>query len=477
MASLVTTGLATVVGAGAAATATILTGGAAAPVIAAAVAGGAILSDVAWSGWKFIRDNVLDQHGCYVQYLSKNGQPMDAGLSYNQGMVVGKYHSKALLPGLLGVNTRKLVRTPEGYAYIRTDDLLKNLGWKEKEISDLVRHISFENALVNAQIIKYAGIGPEKAGLNQFFKVIVKASNFVDGDTIDVVDILRPGSAPFRIRFEGINTAELNKISGTIVNAQYEQVNSAVINTDSAGGRALLYVMESLKNKIFVLRVAPNGQFSAEITLNTEVFDAGASQNNPNNYLQDTSVQDNGFGQKTEVTYGRTLGTIFHRIPTSEIDLIISQVKSIFIDKSSNIPQVKQAVKDSVYSDKMLNAGVQVLNQKFDTVYVEVEKLNSDRNYFSTTGEDDPLSGLSEDKIKVFNNLVEIKIIEALYSKASEWPLILWDEYYSDGTPASLNWELVIANLANVYTKSLLYNMDSVNLDSENIGELGTIRN
>jgi hypothetical protein len=477
MASLVTTGLATVVGAGAAATATILTGGAAAPVIAAAVAGGAILSDVAWSGWKFIRDNVLDQHGCYVQYLSRNGQPMDAGLSFNQGMVVGKYHSKALLPGLLGVNTRKLVRTPEGYAYIRTDDLLKNLGWKEKEISDLVRHISFENALVNAQVIKYAGIGPEKAGLNQFFKVIVKASGFVDGDTIDVVDILRPGSAPFRIRFEGINTAELNKIKGTIVNSQYEQVDSAVINTDSAGGRALLYVMESLKDKIFVLRVAPNGQFSAEVTLNTEVFDAGAAQNTPDNYLQDTSVQDNGFGQKTEITYGRTLGTIFHRIPTSEIDLIISQIRSIFIDKSSNITQVKQAVKDSIYSDKMLNAGVQVLNQKFDTAYAEVEKLNSDRNYFSTTGEEDPLSNLSEDKVKVFNNLVEIKIIESLYAKASEWPLILWDEYYSDGTPASLNWELVIANLANVYTKSLLYNMDSVNLDSENIGELGTIRN
>jgi hypothetical protein len=125
----------------------------------------------------------------------------------------------------------------------------------------------------------------------------------------------------------------------------------------------------------------------------------------------------------------------------------------------------------------MLNAGVQVLNQKFDTAYAEVEKLNSDRNYFSTTGEEDPLSNLSEDKVKVFNNLVEIKIIESLYAKASEWPLILWDEYYSDGTPASLNWELVIANLANVYTKSLLYNMDSVNLDSENIGELGTIRN
>jgi len=219
IAGLVGTGVATVLGAGAAIGLTAITGGAAVPFLAAAGAaftGGAIAGDLAWTGWKHIRDNLLDQHGCYVQYLSKNGQSMDAGLSYNQGMVVGKYHSKAMLPWLLGVNSRRLVRTAEGNAYIRTDDLLKNLGWKEKEISDLVKHISYENALVNAQVIKYAGIGPEKAGLNQFFKVLCKVDRFIDGDTIDVVDVLRPGSTPFRVRFEGINAAELNKISGKV---------------------------------------------------------------------------------------------------------------------------------------------------------------------------------------------------------------------------------------------------------------------
>lgn len=219
IAALVGTGVATVLGAGAAVGLTVLTGGAAVPVLAAAgaaFAGGSIGGDLAWTGWRHIRDNLLDQHGCYVQYLTKNGQPMDAGLSYNQGMVVGKYHSKALLPWLLGVNSRKLVRTQEGNAYIRTDDLLKNLGWKEKEVSDLVRHISYENALVNAQVIKYAGIGPEKAGLNQFFKVLCKVDKFIDGDTVDVVDILRPGSPPFRVRFDGINAAELNRMTSTV---------------------------------------------------------------------------------------------------------------------------------------------------------------------------------------------------------------------------------------------------------------------
>jgi hypothetical protein len=90
-----------------------------------------IVGQLAWSGWKWVRDNVLDQHGCYVQYLNKNGQPMDAGLSYNQGMVVGMHHSKALLPGILGV--RRKVRTAEGYTYVRSDDLFQSLGWKETE--------------------------------------------------------------------------------------------------------------------------------------------------------------------------------------------------------------------------------------------------------------------------------------------------------------------------------------------------------
>ena len=82
----------------------------------ALIAGTILTGGLAWKGWKWVRDNVLDQHGCYVQYLNRNGQPMDAGLSFNQGMVVGSHHSKALLPGLLG--TRVKARTPEGNAYV-----------------------------------------------------------------------------------------------------------------------------------------------------------------------------------------------------------------------------------------------------------------------------------------------------------------------------------------------------------------------
>jgi hypothetical protein len=33
-----------------------------------------------------------------------------------------------------------------------------------------------------------------------------------------------------------------------------------------------------------------------------------------------------------------------------------------------------------------------------------------------------------------------------------------WDEYYDDGSPLTLNWELVINGLAKVYNKGLLLN-------------------
>ena len=485
--AMVTTGLVTVLGAGAAVAATVLTGGAAVPLlglVGAGVVGGGIFGDMAWSGWSHIKNNLLDQHGCYVQYLTKNGQPMDAGLSYNQGMVVGKYHSKALLPGLLGVNSRKLIRTPEGYSHIRTDDLLKNLGWKEKEISDLVRHISYENALVNAQVIKYSGIGPEKAGMNQFFKVVCKVTQFIDGDTFVVEDILRPGSTPFKVRLEGINAAEINKISGTgPLVGRGPNYGDIPINTDPAtlswidptspGGRALAYVYESLVGRVFVLRVAPSVDGRLDVKpLTQDDFTAGAERNNPDYYLKDTNVYDNGFGTQIQDSYDRVMGSIFYRIPSNDLDSIFQFVKNTFINLNKDPSLIEEKVKGSIYSDVLANSGTQVIYQKFSSLLSllkSVERLPGNNNYYYySNGENDLIDGLSESNITLFNALIDIKILELLYVKSSEWPLILWDEYYDDGTPATLNWELVVSNLAGVYTKGLLYNTSNFTLDTSN---------
>ena len=98
-----------------------------------------------------------------------------------------------------------------------------------------------------------------------------------------------------------------------------------------------------------------------------------------------------------------------------------------------------------------------------------VERLPGNNNYYYySNGENDLIDGLSESNITLFNALIDIKILELLYVKSSEWPLILWDEYYDDGTPATLNWELVVSNLAGVYTKGLLYNTSNFTLDTSN---------
>ena len=49
-------------------------------------------------------------------------------------------------------------------------------------------------------------------------------------------------------------------------------------------------------------------------------------------------------------------------------------------------------------------------------------------------------------------------ILLKVYNKASEWPMTEWDEYYADGTPVTLNWELIINGLGKVYTASLSLN-------------------
>jgi hypothetical protein len=75
--------------------------------------------------------------------------------------------------------------------------------------------------------------------------------------------------------------------------------------------------------------------------------------------------------------------------------------------------------------------------------------------HFETTGETDPLNGLSNIEIRAFDALVDMLILLKVYNKASEWPMTEWDEYYEDGSPVTLNWELVVSGLAKVYTAGL----------------------
>jgi hypothetical protein len=515
----------------------------------AAGIGGYAGGGLAWKGWSWIRDNVLDQHGCYIQYLNKNGQAMDAGLNQSgQGMVVGRYHTKKLLPGILGVATK--VRTPEGNSYIRTDDLLKSLGWREKEINDLTRYISLENAMVNAQVLKYSGVGPEKAGLNRFFKIICRVTNVRDGDTIDVVDIFDSEQREFGVRFDAINTPELNVIktdtsvsapktvsiesiqivpggenglnlmiirtpvqeylndddiaivsipnynganfkkSAKIITASprvkiedyendlldvYENIPKAfVIETSlpltnitnvsnatatvhgydstkfslnkSAGGKSALFTQNALKDKIIILRVSPDKK-KATATIQESDFEAGTEKNKYSKRLYNKDV------------YSRILGTIFYKTSLDVQESLSLQINNLFIKNIKlGLSPLKTALKNSLYND--------VFVSRFNEIYeaVQASSMNEGAgDYINKYAKNNStLMSMSAEQKQAYNTYYNIRILQNIYDNVSDWPNISWDEYYEDGTPASLNWELVVNGLAKVDTKGLLIEQDSV---------------
>ena len=480
-----------------------------------------------WKGWSWIRDNVLDQHGCYIQYLNRNGQAMDAGLNQSgQGMVVGRYHTKKLLPGILGVTNK--VRTPEGNSYIRTNDLLKSLGWREKDITSLVRYISFENALVNAQVLKYSGIGPDAAGLTRFFKVICRVTNIVDGDTIDVVDIFDDSQKEFRIRFNGMNTPELNIIKtdmdnsgittklnevsiqngiakfftledsgfhsddivviknalGLNTTAKIEQVekeigeegtkywfslqttfpdraletisgtatvysrsSGALISPKSPGGKATLFTQNAIANKLIVLRVSPN-QERVSAAFVEDSFEAGNTEyNNPEYYQKDI------FGS-------RTLGVIFYKAPENIIQSIKTEANSIFESRITLSPSaLVKSLGDTFY--------IESFKTRYESIATSIP-AETMVDYASQSAVTRIKEATAEKKL-AYNQYISSRILQYIYDKVSEWPNIEWDEYYEDGTPVSLNWELVTQNLANVYTKGLLIEQPSVITASESL--------
>lgn len=423
----------------------------------AAVAAPAALlfGQLIWKGWRWVRDNLLDQHGAYVQYLNKNGQPMDAGLSYNQGMIVGRYHSKALLPGILGL--RKKTRTAEGYAYIRTDDQLKALGWTEKQTNELVRYISYENAIIHAQVLDLSGLGPEKTGFEPFFKVFCrldtneglplggdkKLSGVKDADTIAVVDVL--SGAKFTVRLDGINAPEKSAVTYQYPDDPGNPLQ--IISKQSPGYKSTAFTYNALKDKVFLLRIkkAANGSFQADLSEDT--FAPGSQFNKEQNYLKEI--------------FGRTLATIFYKTSDNELSNIKYSVLNIFKENIKDVSEIRKKFRQSLAS---LVLGVEQLYMKVEksTMDLIVENSNPSSVDYNSLKIDHSknLPGseiLSTIQLKkMYSAMVEIKILDNLYGASSKWPLVLWDEYYDDGTPYTLNWELVINNLANVFTNDLV---------------------
>jgi len=396
-----------------------------------------------------------------VQYLNKNGQPMDAGLSYNQGMVVGRYHSKALLPGMLGV--RRKVRTADGYAYVRSDDIFKSLGWQETEIKELVRYISYENALVHAQVLNLSGLGPEKTTFEPFFKILCRLDTTIgientgvkDADTIRVVDILSGNS--FDVRFDGINAPEKSVVTSAYYNQQPSEVE--IIDKSSPGFKSSQFTINALKGRVFLLRVKKSretGGLASESDI--ENFEPGAGFNKETNYLKEI--------------YGRTLATIFYNVSEEKLISLKDFVYNLFVLYNFDKSKIKKAFKDSFYENSVIYTKYSVIfnninssSERFKDSIVGAPVVDHITNYIVGNNE------ITNPELRrLFSVMVEMKILEQIYKSASRWPMVLWDEYYDDGTPYTLNWELVINNLATVFTNDLLTESDSVNKAIDSVG-------
>jgi hypothetical protein len=401
------------------------------PILGGASA--AIATDLMWKGWKWVRDKVLDQHGCYIAYLNRNGQPMDAGLSINQGMVVGRYHTKRLLPGIFGVRTK--IKTLDGRDQVTYNEIFKSLGYSENQVSELVHYASLENALVNAEILKYSGTSPDRAGFNQFFKVLCKLEKVIDGDEIEVSDLMNPEGKTFKVRLEGIISSTINVFQGYVNNSVAQGAD-----LNSNGSKAAIFVYEKLKDIPFLLRISPDD--SSSISVYTEDdFSPGSKFNNLENYMKGK------YYGKNEAE--KTIGTIFYRIIPEDLNSIILEIRSFFVKNILDLSETLiEKFRNNIYDQS-------IFHKKYDSIYSFISRLNK-KNYFEVTGDLDPLKNISNENINIFNNFVSFKILQTLYSKASEWPYVGWDEYYNDGLPATLNWELISNNLAQVYTMDLL---------------------
>lgn len=146
-----------------------------------------------WDFAKWVKENLMDQHDCYIQFLTKDGQAMDSGLSYSQGLVVGSFNTVNILPNILGLQSV----TPDpvtGAVRITTNDLLERLGWTEYDAARAYREMSWWIAQTNANVLEAAGGISADVNLNDKNIVVSLATvvRVLDGDTIAVAPIDGP---------------------------------------------------------------------------------------------------------------------------------------------------------------------------------------------------------------------------------------------------------------------------------------------
>ena len=156
-----------------------------------------------WPAFNWVKDKLEDQHGCYIQYLTKGGLPMDAGLSYNHGVAVGQQESASLFGNAL--------RIPIGKR-ITSNMVMSNIGWNPDQIAAATEDLSYFQNKTRAMIIESVG-GQGTNGLPAesipFLPPVVHTVTIIkviDGDTFVVAE---KDIVPISVRLAYVNTPEV----------------------------------------------------------------------------------------------------------------------------------------------------------------------------------------------------------------------------------------------------------------------------
>ena len=263
-------------------------------------------------------------------------------------------------------------------------------------------------------------------------------------------DILAPNAGVYRVRFEGVQSGELNKLD-------VRPGEVAIINPNSEGAKALKYTYDSLNGKLFVLRINPK---NPSIILTADDVEAGAIANTPVNYA--VAIKGKNNISKDE----RYMASIFYRTDENKQNALTNKVRGIFLNMPNTPPsgEVPQLVAErgrigylKTRTKELLSLN-SVIESKFDIILDALQDLPTTSSiYFDENDSTDPINAFSRSEKALFNSLVAVLTLQEVYSTASEWPYIGWDEYYTDGSPVTLNWELIIAGLGRVYTETLNY--------------------
>ena len=279
------------------------------PVGGATIAGSSyVVGELMWKAWSWVRDNLLDQHGCYIQFLNKDGQPMDSGLSYAQGVAVGQHHSLTLFPKLLGISTDVNIKEGDNYR-ITSNDLMAALGWTEIETSYIQRQTSWFVDQINSEVLKVAGRSPDPIVSKESEVLVAEVlspfgeyvdgeayGGVIDGDTlwVKILDSKNPKFAAgtvIKLRLSAVNTPEL-----TYKQLGYTEYDETSLNLPNdlalLATRYLQAKFTNPDNRIIAIRLPPGKQ----------------------------------------MTYDRMLGVVFDKVPSSSSS--ISREKRIEILKS-----------------------------------------------------------------------------------------------------------------------------------------------